>query len=251
MSLDQRVIVITGASSGIGAALAEHAAREGATVVLVARRTEALQAVAERCHGRAHVAAADVTSLIELHRVASDTIGRFGHIDVWVNNAGQGIWRAPSELSGDDVDEMIRVNVKSVLYGMQATLDHFKSRGTGHVINISSMLGRIPAATMRSAYCGAKHFVNALTQVFRAEVQATHPEIQYSIVSPGVVHTDFGLNAMHGKTDSRLIPEGQSPEEVAAAIIRVIESRQADVYTRPGSQKRVADYYAMIGEDVR
>jgi short-subunit dehydrogenase len=251
MSLDQRVIVITGASSGIGAALAEHAAREGATVVLVARRREALQVVAERCHGRAHVAAADVTSLIDLRRVVADTIARFGHIDVWVNNAGQGIWRAPSELSGDDVDDMIRVNVKSVLYGMQATLDHFKSRGAGHVINISSMLGRIPAAPMRSAYCGAKHFVNALTQVFRAEVQATHPEIQYSIVSPGVVHTDFGLNAMHGKMDSRAIPEGQSPEEVAAAIIRVIETRQADVYTRPGSQKRVAEFYATIGEDVR
>jgi short-subunit dehydrogenase len=251
MSLDHHVIVITGASGGIGAALAELASREGATVVLVARRAEALRAVAERCHGRAHVAVADVSSIHDLRHVAANTISNFGHIDVWVNNAGQGIWRAPSELTGDDVDDMIRVNVKSVLYGMQATLEHFRSRGTGHVINISSMLGRIPLTTMRSAYCGAKHFVNALTQVFRAEVQATHPGIQYSIVSPGVVHTDFGLNAMHGKTDSRAIPEGQSAEEVAAAIMKVIETRQPDVYTRPGSQKRVADFYAAVGEDVR
>ena len=143
----------------------------------------------------------------------------------------------------------MQVNVKSALYGMQETLPHFKSRGAGQVINISSLLGRVPFVRFRSAYCGAKHFLNALTATFREEVQQTHPGIQYSLVSPGVVRTDFGLNARHGGPYSRQLPGSQSAEEVAAVIARVIESRQPDVYTRSGSQERVASYYASVGVD--
>ena len=143
----------------------------------------------------------------------------------------------------------MQVNVKSALYGMQEVLPHFKERGTGQVINVSSMLGRIPFAVIRSAYCGAKHFLNALTATFRAEVQATHPGIQFSLVSPGVVRTDFGLNAMHGGPDSRSFPDSQSAEEVAAVIADVMESRRPDVYTRTGAHDRIAGYYAAIGQD--
>jgi short-subunit dehydrogenase len=132
---------------------------------------------------------------------------------------------------------------------MQEVLPHFKERGRGHIINVSSLLGRMPFATFRSAYCGAKHFLNALTATFRAEVQATHPDIQVSLVSPGVVRTEFGVNALHGGPDSRELPESQSAEEVAAVIADVIESRRNDVYTRPGSAARVAAYFAAIGED--
>jgi short-subunit dehydrogenase len=244
-----RVIVITGASGGIGAALAETVARSDALVALVARRAGALRAVADRCGERALVVVADVTKRQDVLRVVDETIARFGHIDVWVNNAGQGISRLPSELTDEDVDEMVAANVKSVLYGMQAVLAHFKSRGTGHVINVSSLLGRIPLAVFRSAYCGAKHFMNALTETFRQEVQQTHPGIQFSIVSPGVVRTDFGLNARHGGVDSRALPATQSAEEVAAVIASVIASRKPDVYTRRGAKERVAAFYATIGED--
>jgi len=132
---------------------------------------------------------------------------------------------------------------------MQEVLPHFKARGTGQVINVSSMLGRVPFAVIRSAYCGAKHFLNALTATFRAEVQATHPDIQFTLVSPGVVRTDFGLNARHGGPDSRSFPESQSAEEVAEVIVDVIESRRLDVYTRSGSQARVVGYYQDLGED--
>jgi len=132
---------------------------------------------------------------------------------------------------------------------MQEVLPHFESRGTGHVINISSLLGRVPFAVIRSAYCGAKHFLNALTATFREEVQASHPGIQFSLVSPGVVRTDFGLNALHGGPDSRQLPDSQSAEEVAEVIAGVIESRQPDVYTRTGVQSRIAGYYASLGAD--
>ena len=245
----QRIVVITGASGGIGAALAELLAARGDGLVLAARRKDALQAVADRCGGRAHPVVADVTRRDEVRRVVEEALGRFGRIDVWVNNAGQGISRVPSELTDDDVDQMIRVNVKSVLYGMQEVLPHFKERGTGHVINISSMLGRTPLATFRSAYNGAKHFVNALTANFRDEIRQTHPGIQVSLVSPGVVYTEFGLHAAHGGPDSRELPGGQEPAEVAAVIAGVIESRLPDVYTRPGSHARVIAYFSKLGVD--
>lgn len=247
--MTDRIVVITGASSGIGAALAEIVAGRGSTPVLVARRRDALNAVAERCAGRAHVITADVTSRADVRRVVDETLARFNHIDVWINNAGQGISRQPTELTDEDVDDMIRVNVKSVLYGTQEVLPHFKQRHAGQIINISSMLGRVPLVTIRSAYSASKHFVNALTAMFRDEIAQTHPGIQVTLVSPGVVRTEFGLNARHGGADSRQLPESQSAEEVARVIADAIESRQADVYTRPGARDRVLAYYTAIGSD--
>ncbi|MBL0171847.1 MAG: SDR family oxidoreductase [Gemmatimonadaceae bacterium] len=247
--MSNRTIVITGASGGIGAALAEQLAPTGCALVLVARRADTLAAVAARCGANVMTITADVTSRATVRAIVADTLARFGRIDVWVNNVGQGISRMPSELTGDDVDEMMRINVKSALYGMQETLDHFRERGTGHVINVSSMLGRMPLALQRSAYSGAKHFLNALTANFRAEIQQTHPDIQFSLVSPGVVRTDFGLNAVHGGIDSRALPYSQSAEEVAAVIAQVIESRAPDVYTRAGARDHVAAHFAVIGVD--
>jgi NADP-dependent 3-hydroxy acid dehydrogenase YdfG len=247
--MKDKIVVITGASSGIGAALAEVLAARGATLVLAARREEALRAVAARCGERAYPLVADVTRREDVRRVVDETIRLLGRIDVWVNNAGRGISRVPSELTDDDVDDMMQINVKSVLYGMQEVLPHFKQRGDGHVINVSSMLGRIPSATLRSAYTGAKHFLNALTANLRAEVQATHPGIQFSLVSPGVVWTEFGRSARHGGPDSRQIPDGQEPAEVAEVIAGVIETRRPDVYTRPGSHDRVVAYFDQVGVD--
>ncbi|HEY2849565.1 MAG TPA: SDR family oxidoreductase [Gemmatimonadaceae bacterium] len=247
--LKGKVVVITGASGGIGAATAEEAAKRGAKVVLVARRADALRAAAAKCGADALAVVADVTKRDEVRRVVNESLAKFGRIDVWMNNVGQGITRPPSELTDEDVDEAMRVNVKSALYGMQEVLPHFKSRNDGQVINISSMLGRIPFAIIRSAYNGTKHYLNALTTNFRTEVQATHPGIQFTTVSPGVVRTDFGLNARHGGPDSRSFPESQSAEEVATVIADVMASRAPDVYTRKGASERVATYYASIGAD--
>src|SRR5262249_45043171 len=192
---------------------------------------------------------ADVTERGEVQRVVHDALARYGHIDVWINNVGRGITRMPTQLTDADLDEIMRVNVKSAMYGMQEVLPHFRERGTGQVINISSQLGRVPYAVMRSAYVGAKHFLNAITATFRAEVQQTHPGIQFSLVSPPVVQTDFGLNALHGGPDSRSLPQSQSADEVAAVIAQVIANRKPDVYPRQGSAARVAAYYASVGED--
>lgn len=244
-----KVVVITGASGGIGSALAEELARRGARLVLVARRPEALAAVASRCDGRAHPIIADVTDRLEVRRVVAESLARYGHIDVWVNNVGQGITRPPSELTDADIDAMMLINVKTALYGTQEVLPHFKQRGSGQVVNLSSMLGRMPHAMFRSAYNGAKHFLNALTANFRTELQQTHPGIQFSLVSPGVVRTDFGRNAVHGGPDSHQLPDSQSAEEVARVIADAIERPRPDVYTRKGAHDRVVAYFDALGQD--
>lgn len=247
--MPEKIVVITGASAGIGAALAEEVARRGNVPVLLARRKEALDAVASRCGPGALALVADVTSRDQVRGAIAKIAERFGHFDVWVNNAGQGISRAPTALTEADVNEMIRVNVLSVLIGTQEAVAHFKARGQGQVINVSSMLGRIPLATFRAAYTGAKHYVNALTAEFRNELAREHPGIAITLVSPGVVQTDFGINALHGGPDSRTLPGAQPVEEVAAVIADAIESRRTDVYTRAGARKMVLDYYAAHGED--
>jgi len=247
--MSEKIIVITGGSAGIGAAAAERLAGQGHSVAIVARRKNELDRVATQCGERGYAIVADVSDRSEVRRVVEDTLARFGRIDVWINNVGQGITRQPSQLTDEDIDQVMQVNVKSALYGMQEVLPHFKSRNDGHIINISSLLGRVPFAAIRSAYCGAKHFLNALTITFRAEVQETHPGIQVSIVSPGIVRTDFGLNAIHGGPDSRSFPDSQSAGEVAAVIAEVVARRTPDVYTFPGAQSRIERYYAAVGVD--
>src|ERR1035438_8907716 len=152
--MKEKVVVITGASGGSGAGAAAARGQRGAG---------ALGAVAAKCGAGAQVIVADVTRRDDVRRVVSESIAEFGRIDVWMNNVGQGITSQPTELTDEDIDEAMRVNVKSALYGMQEVLPHFKARNEGHVINISSMLGRIPFAIIRSAYNGAKHYLNALT----------------------------------------------------------------------------------------
>ncbi len=244
-----KIVVITGASGGIGAALAELVVRRGASVVLVARRESVLRAVAARCDERAHAVVADVTRRAEVRRVVDESLGRYGRVDVWVNNVGQGITRPPSELTDEDIDRLMLINVKTALYGTQEVLPHFKERGTGQVVTISSMLGRIPAAAFRSAYNGSKHFLNALIANFRTEVHQTHPGIHFSLISPGVVRTDFGRNALHGGPDSHQLPDSQSAEEVAEVIAGVIDSPRPDVYTRKGAHDRVVSYFDSLGSD--
>jgi short-subunit dehydrogenase len=166
-----------------------------------------------------------------------------------VNNVGRGITRMPTELRDEDVMDMMRVNVMSALYGMQEILPHFRERGRGQIVNVSSMLGRLPFATMRSAYNGAKHFLNAITTNFRDELRESAPGIEITLVSPGVVRTDFGLNALHGGTDSRELPNSQSVEDVAAVMVWAIRTGKPDVYTRVGAKERVVEYFSRIGED--
>ncbi len=244
MVMKDRVIVITGASSGIGAELARLVGARGAKPVLVARRQRELETVAAESGPHAMPIVADVTRRTDVERVVATALEKLGQIDVWVNNAGRAISRPVSELTDEDVDEMMLVNLKSALYGIQAVLPHFKQRGQGQIVNVSTMLSRVPFAPIRSAYSAAKAALNSLTSSLRMELGATHPGIVISTVLPGIVATDFGLNAKHGGPDNRQLPGAQRVSEVAEVIAQVIEEGRVDAYTRPGARELVAGYYA-------
>eukprot|EP01105_Mastigella_eilhardi_P022445 TRINITY_DN5520_c0_g1_i1.p1 TRINITY_DN5520_c0_g1~~TRINITY_DN5520_c0_g1_i1.p1 ORF type:complete len:299 (-),score=78.29 TRINITY_DN5520_c0_g1_i1:84-893(-) len=245
--MEGKVVVITGASGGIGAALAEAVARRGGRVVLAARRGDKLGEVRARCGGEttALSVVADVCRRADVERVRDEALAKFGHVDVWVNNVGRGISQNPSQLTDDDIDQTISVNVKSSLYGVQAILPHFRERGAGHIINVSSIMGRVPLLPQRAAYCAAKSALNSITACLRTELRASglYPRIRASTVSPGPVATEFGINSLHGGFDSRAAPNAQSPEEVAEVIVDVILNPRDDVYTRPEYRNFIAGYY--------
>lgn len=238
-----RVIVVTGASGGIGEAFAVRAGKAEAKLVLAARRKDELERVA-KASGEALVVPTDVTDRAQVDGLMARALERFGRVDVWVNNAGRGITRSVGELTDADMDEMWRTNVKSAVYGMQAVLPHFKTRGTGQILNVSSMLGRMPLhAPMRSAYSACKSALNTLSTCLRMELAATHPEIAVTVVMPGIVGTDFGNNALNGGADSRALPGAQPVEEVAEVMLDAVEHPRPEVYSRPEMQEGVERYY--------
>jgi NAD(P)-dependent dehydrogenase (short-subunit alcohol dehydrogenase family) len=242
--MNGKVVVITGASEGIGAALAAEAGRRGMRPVLVARREGPLREAAAAAGPEALAVVADATDRADVERVLAEAVARFGGVDVWVNNVGRGISRNVMDLTDADVDEMVQVNLKSALYGMQTAVRHFQARGgRGQVVNVSSMLGRVPYVPIRSAYSAMKHALNALSANLRMELRAQWPEIHVTTVLPGVVATRFGVNAVGGGPDSRQMPGAQTAEEVAAIIADAIERPRADVYTRPEFRQRAAEYY--------
>jgi short-subunit dehydrogenase len=131
-----------------------------------------------------------------------------------------------------------------MLYGVQAVLPHFKERGTGHIVNVSSMLARVPFFPIRSAYSASKAALNSLSATLRAELRQEWPNIHVSVIHCGIVKTELGVNARHGGLDNKKLPGGQTAEEVASVIADVIEKPRADVYTRPGARDIVAAYYS-------
>jgi short-subunit dehydrogenase len=244
MGIEGKVIVITGASAGIGAALAEMLAKQGHSLVLAARRRPELEAVAARC-GRAMAVPTDVCQRAQVESLRDAALSAFGRVDVWVNNAGQGMTRSVQDLSDEDVDQVMRVNVKSALYGMQAIMPHFKERNDGHLINVASFLGKVPIATVRSIYSAAKAALISLTANLRMELAQSHPGIHVSVVMPGVVRTDFARNALGAPLAGGPPPavaNSQSAEEVAERMAGLIAVPAAELYTNPGQQAMAVKY---------
>lgn len=246
--MKDHVIVITGASGGIGAAVAELVVQRGARVVLAARRADELAAFASKLGERAIAVPTDVTRRADNEQLRDKALAAFGQIDVWIANAGRGISRMVSELTDEDIDDMITVNVKSVVYGIQAVLPHFKQRKRGQIIAVSSGLARFPFAPQRSAYSASKAAVNLLVASLRGELRAAFPDIHATTVMPGIVATDFGKNALHGGIDNAKLPGAQPVEEVAQVIADVIDKPRAEVYTRPQMRELAARYFS--AEDV-
>jgi short-subunit dehydrogenase len=238
-----KVVVVTGASGGIGTELAKQLAAKGAKVVLAARRKDALDAVAQEIGAQALAVVTDVTKKSDVERLAKSAMEHFGRIDVWVNNAGRGISRSVADLSDADLDAMWTINMKSVVYGIQAVLPHFKGKNAGQIVNISTALSKAPGAPVRVAYAAVKAAANMLTASLRVELKATHPGIHVTLLVPGLVATEFGLNSMGvGIVDNRKLPGAQPVEEAAKAIVDVIESPRSEAYTSQAVSDGVARY---------
>lgn len=250
---ERKVVVITGASSGIGEAVARELARRGHALVLAARREDALRQVAESLGGaRVLTVASDVTRRADVERVRDEALREFGRVDVWINNAGRGISRPVLALTDEDVDGMMAVNVKGPLYGMQAIIPHFQERGSGHLINVSSFLGKVPIAAIRSAYNAAKSALNALTANLRMDLRAQWPGIHVTTVLPGIVETPFAANALGAAPGTQTMRvsgpmAAQTPEEVAVMIADLLDNPVAELYTNPGHPAMARAYVEDVG----
>jgi NADP-dependent 3-hydroxy acid dehydrogenase YdfG len=190
-NISGKVVVITGASSGLGEATARLLSAEGATVVLGARRVDRLQALASELTGRggkALAVSADVTDRDQVKRLVDAAVQAHGRIDVLINNAGLMQQSPLDRLKVDEWDNMIDVNIKGVLYGIAAALPHMQRQKGGHIINVSSVAGHkvTPAGIVYSA---TKHAVRVISEGLRQEVKPYN--IRTTVISPGAVATEL------------------------------------------------------------
>ena len=190
-NIEGKVVVITGASSGMGEAAARHLAGQGAKVVLGARRAERLEALVDEIaaeSGDALAVMTDVTDRAQVANLVDTAVRRFGRIDVLINNAGIMPLSALESLKVDEWDRMIDVNIKGVLYGIAAALPHMKAQKSGHVITTASVAGHLvfPAS---SVYSGTKFAVRAICEGFRQEVKDYN--IRTTILCPGAVKMEL------------------------------------------------------------
>ena len=186
-----KVVVITGASSGLGEATARLLSAQGAILVLGARRADRLQALANELAARGGKALAVVTDVTDRHQVKKlvDTaVERFGRIDVMLNNAGLMPQSRLERLHVDEWDRMIDVNIKGVLYGIAAALPHMMRQKAGHIINVSSVAGH-KVGPGGAVYSATKHAVRVISEGLRQEVKPSN--IRTTIISPGAVATEL------------------------------------------------------------
>ncbi|QEL10643.1 SDR family oxidoreductase [Kushneria phosphatilytica] len=239
-----KVIVITGASSGLGEATARHLASHGAIVVLGARRMDRLQKIVDEIQaagGKALALQTDVTRQADVQALVDKAVSSYGKIDVMLNNAGL-MQQSPLEkLKIDEWDNMIDINLKGTLYGIAAVLPQMKSQQFGHVINVSSVAGHkvTPAGTV---YCATKHAVRAISEGFRQEVKDYN--LRSTIISPGAIDTELpshitdseSSEAIGGFYASAAIPADSFARIVYFAITQPEDVDINEVLYRPTSQ---------------
>ncbi len=233
--MKQKTYVITGASSGIGAALAIEWAKRGDNVVLAARSEKELAALAERCGKNALVVKTDVTDPAQCEAMVKAAVDRFGGIDVLVNNAGISMWARFREVTDLSMFERImRVNYLGTVYSTHFALPHLiASRGL--LVGISSLTGKTGVPT-RTGYAASKHAMQGFLDSLRIELRGTGVDV--TIVSPGFVKTDIrskvlGPDGRSRETSPRDESEGMSVEECTSIIVRAVDHRTREVVMTP------------------
>jgi NADP-dependent 3-hydroxy acid dehydrogenase YdfG len=226
----KKVVLITGASSGIGEATALHLAKQGMTVVLGARRVDRLQALAgdiEAAGGDVAVFSLDVTAAESVKAFVDFTLEKFGRVDVLINNAGVMPLSKLEALRIDEWNQMIDVNIRGVLHGIAAALPVMQQQRSGQIINIAS-IGAYTVSPTAAVYCATKFAVAAISEGLRQEVGA---DIRVTLVSPGVVESELAesISDPVGREEMRAFRRVSiKPEAIARAISFAIE-QPADV----------------------
>jgi NADP-dependent 3-hydroxy acid dehydrogenase YdfG len=190
-NIDGKIIIITGASSGLGEAAARHLSSLGATIVLGARRIDRIQALAKEliaAGGRAIAVATDVTHFDQVQRLVDTAVQTYGRVDVLINNAGLMPQSPLDRRKIDDWNRTIDVNIKGVLYGIGAVLPTMQSQKSGHIINVSSVAGHKVRAG-GAVYAASKHAVRVISEGLRQEVKPF--DIRTTVISPGAVDTEL------------------------------------------------------------
>ena len=222
MQVSGKVVVITGASMGIGEAVAKLFADRGASVVLLSRDAERAEAARGRVgHAERTLAlACDVRNREEIDRVVGLTLHHFQRIDVWINNAGHGILDSVANVDMPAVRETFETNFFGALEAMQAVIPVMKQQGSGAIINISSVAGHIPLP-FHAVYSATKFAMNAIGKAARIELMSSG--INVLTVCPGYVRTDFSKNAIKGREQKQVRParvRGITVERVANAVLQ-------------------------------
>jgi short-subunit dehydrogenase len=227
-------VIVTGASSGIGAATAVACGREGMRVVLAARRKDRLERVADQVRAsgaEARVVPTDVREEAAVQALVDGTVAAWGRLDVLVNNAGAGLLATVADTRAAEFEAMMRVNYLAVVYGILAALPHMRRQGNGHIVNVASVVGK-RAVPFLAAYAAAKFAVVGLSEALRMEVR--REGIRVTCVCPVGTATEF-----HDAAENRLgvpSPGGgpvQSAEHVAKGIVRALRRARPEVHPYP------------------
>ena len=243
-NITDKVVVITGASSGIGESTAKLLAKQGAKVVLGARRSSRIDAVVQEISasgGKAIGFATDVTKRAEVEALIQGAVDGFGRVDVLLNNAGI-MPIAPIEaLKVDEWDRQIDVNIKGLLYGVAAALPHMQKQKSGHIINITSVFGIKVFAPGATVYCATKAAGRALTEGLRMELHSQN--IRCTMISPGAVGTELPESSSDEATRKYLrefykmaIPADSIARAIAYAIEQPAEVEIDEIVVRPTAQ---------------
>jgi NADP-dependent 3-hydroxy acid dehydrogenase YdfG len=238
-----KVVVITGASSGIGQAMAEMLAARGAKVVLAARRTDRLRSIVDSIRqngGEAVYIEINVTRREAMENLIAFALATFGKLDVMINNAGVAQLCRMEELDVEGWEQMIDINLKGTLYGIAAVLPVFKKQGFGHIINIISTAG-IAIVPQMGVYAGTKNAVRTISEALRQESEGRW---RVTGISPGYVKTELVnniknevlRNASQEKVDQISIPAATIAEAVAYAIAQPDNVDVGDIVIRPAVQ---------------
>ena len=235
-ALKDQVIVITGASSGIGLVTARMAAKRGARLVLNARNEEALRRVTKEINaegGKAIHVAGDVGLAYDVQKIADEAIRRFGGFDTWVNNAGVSIYGPVLDQTLPDQRRLFDTNYWGVVHGSIVACNHLRRRG-GALINIGSVLSDV-AIPIQGTYCATKHAVKGYTDALRMELEEEGAPISVTLIKPSAIDTPYTEHAKNlMPVEPQNPPPVYAPETVAEAILHCAENPERDLYVGGG-----------------